>query len=200
MLAPKLCRFATAITSTQLSSFVVPSFHTRFWGFNSTHGAEVCDLKLKYMKKKYKHGTAACQECRPWKEALPDFRLRASAGLSRLFFTVSTFSRLFRLFFFFSPRYTQTVTHTQNLWRTCNGRVRACARSHCVVTFRLARDEGMLLPLTHLMICLLFFYLFFFLCPAQLGNPTQSGGGEQLATAAVGCFVVVVPFCFSGRA
>lgn len=84
-------------------------------------------------------------------------RAPASHGSSLLSLLSHVF---FGCCFFFSPRYTQTVTHTQNLWRTCNGRVRACARSHCVVTFRLARDEGMLLPLTHLMICLLFFFFF----------------------------------------
>lgn len=95
-------------------------------------------------------------ECRPWKEAPPDFRLRASAGLSRLFFTVSTFSRLFWLFFFFLH-----ATRRQLLTHKIYGAPATGVRSRCVVTFRLARDEGMLLPLTHLMICLLFFFLFF---------------------------------------
>lgn len=119
-------------------------------------------------------------ECRPWKEAPPDFRLRASAGLSRLLFAVSTFSRLFFgcSFFFLHATGRQLLTH-KIYGAPATGRVRACARSRCVVTFRLTRGEGMLLPLTHLMICLLFF--FFFSCPVQQGNPTQSGGGEQLA-------------------
>lgn len=57
-------------------------------------------------------------------------------------------------FFFFPTSCRQLLIHI--IYGTPATCVCLCG-SHCVVTLRLTLDEGMLLPLTHLMICLLVF-------------------------------------------
>lgn len=108
-------------------------------------------------------------KCRSCKEATAD--LFMSAGISRLFLTltVSTFSRLFGCCFVFctlhSTPHADSYSHTKFM---AHLRVHVCVFLAVWQLFRMC-DAGMLLPLTHLMICLTLF-----LRTAQQGNPTQS--------------------------